>query len=169
MFSKHNKTKDGLQTVCIECKKQYMLDWNRTFYNENRKEQIDRSRNFKKENTAEYAKYMKQYRQDKALEIKIKNKQWVEANRGVKNSQNAKRKAQKLQACPKWLSKVQLAEIKDMYKQAKELESIFFNRKFHVDHIVPLQGENVSGLHVPWNLQLLTAEENIAKHNKFGI
>jgi hypothetical protein len=169
MFAKHSKTKDGLQTICIECKKQYMLDWNKKFYSENCKEQQERSRNFRKTNSDEIAKYMRQYRQDKAVEIKAKNKQWVEANRGSKNSQNAKRKAQKLQACPKWLSKAQLAEIKDMYKQAKELEAIFFNHKFHVDHIVPLQGKEVCGLHVPWNLQILTAEENIAKNNKFGI
>jgi 5-methylcytosine-specific restriction endonuclease McrA len=84
------------------------------------------------------------------------------------NARTVKRRAAKLQRTPPWLTKAQHEEMTDIYKQAKELEAIFFNRKFHVDHIIPLQGKDVCGLHVPWNLQILTAEENLQKGNRHG-
>jgi len=66
-----------------------------------------------------------------------------------------KRRAIKLKAIPKWCN---LDRIKEIYKNCP--------KGYHVDHIVPLQGKNVCGLHVENNLQYLTAEQNIAKGNK---
>jgi hypothetical protein len=68
-------------------------------------------------------------------------------------------------ATPKWLSNDQLYAIAELYSEAKALtiEKGFLH---HVDHIIPLLGKNVCGLHVSWNLQVITALENIKKSNK---
>lgn len=67
----------------------------------------------------------------------------------------AKRRANKLNATPKWAD---LQRIKEIYDNCPE--------GYHVDHIIPLQGYNVCGLHVETNLQYLTEKENLSKGNK---
>lgn len=67
---------------------------------------------------------------------------------------------------PPWLTEAQKQEINDIYRKAREIERLT-GVKHHVDHIVPLQGALVSGLHVPWNLQILSATENSRKSNRF--
>lgn len=74
-----------------------------------------------------------------------------------------KRQAAKLQRTPSWANQ-QLIDA--FYLEARRLEDLT-GIKFHVDHIIPLQGELVSGLHVASNLQLLPAHENISKSNNF--
>ncbi len=56
-------------------------------------------------------------------------------------------------------------KINDVYKSAREMSKTF-NAKLHVDHIVPLKGESVCGLHVPWNLRITTAQYNLQKSTK---
>lgn len=67
-------------------------------------------------------------------------------------------KAAKLQRTPKWADQ---EKIKEIYKNCPE--------GHHVDHIIPLRGNLVCGLHVENNLQYLAAEENLSKSNKFEI
>ena len=76
-----------------------------------------------------------------------------------------KRRINKLLATPSWLSIKQKLEIGELYYLAMELEEET-GIKYHVDHIVPLQGNNVCGLHVPWNLQVIPASENLSKGNR---
>lgn len=78
----------------------------------------------------------------------------------------AKRRSDKLMATPSWLTKIQLKTMKDIYAEASRL-SRMSSVPYDVDHIVPLNGKNISGLRVPWNLQLLTRFDNIKKGNKF--
>jgi hypothetical protein len=68
----------------------------------------------------------------------------------------------KIQATPKWLSADQLEEMQGIYRRAIQLTSDTGVRH-HVDHIVPLRGENVAGLHVPWNLRVVPWYENLRK------
>jgi 5-methylcytosine-specific restriction endonuclease McrA len=78
----------------------------------------------------------------------------------------AERRAAKRQASPPWLSEDDKWLLKEIYEVAS-LRSKLTKVNWHVDHIVPLKHDSVCGLHVPWNLQVITAAQNISKHNRF--
>lgn len=101
---------------------------------------------------------------------RISKREWRESNRAedrrrVREWQlkypekcralKARYKHRKKRNTPKWV---------DM----KAIDAIYMEcpAGHHVDHIIPLRGENVSGLHVPWNLQYLPAIENLRKGNR---
>lgn len=68
-------------------------------------------------------------------------------------------------ATPKWLTKDQKLQIRAFYEEAERLKSET-GVDYEVDHIVPVRGGIVSGLHVPWNLRVITAAENQKKNRK---
>ena len=68
-------------------------------------------------------------------------------------------------ATPPWLTRKQKSEIRQLYQIAITMSKTTGER-YVVDHIIPLQGEDVCGLHVPWNLRVTTQEENLKKSNK---
>lgn len=127
------------------------------------------------------SEYMKSYAEVnssllkvKRVEYSLKNSkqavkratEWKKKNSGKVNFYTSKRRASKTKATPHWLTEAHHKDIKAMYLLAKKFEGLC-GIKYHVDHIVPLKGDNVCGLHVPWNLQLLPASINISKSNKY--
>ena len=74
-----------------------------------------------------------------------------------------KRKAAKLQRTPVWADIAAIAKIFERCAAMCQQDGI----DYHVDHIIPLQGDTVSGLHVENNLQILTGEENMKKGNRY--
>jgi hypothetical protein len=90
------------------------------------------------------------------------------ATKHLTNASASKRRAALLQRIPIWQTEFDELKIKCIYSVAAMLSKVN-NEPWTVDHIIPLQGKIVSGLHVPSNLQLMRARENEAKRNKYEI
>lgn len=159
---------------CIECsleyrssdeqkdkRKQYNLDnaeyiKQRThiYYKQNKDQIIQHKNDYYEQFPEKRVESSKKYRNNNKKLIK----RWRGQNNGVINAYTAQRYARKLQATPAW---VDLEKIKVIYEQ-----SSITTEPTHVDHVIPLQGEIVCGLHVEYNLQIITPQENIKKSNK---
>jgi len=123
-------------------------------------------------------KALKTYYETNKQKCMQATKIWINSNNKnyeyVKNSRlknpsyylfaNAKRHASKMQRTPSWLNAGHWLEIECIYTYCSSLRRIGLN--YEVDHIVPLQSKVVSGMHVPWNLQVITGAENSAKGNR---
>jgi hypothetical protein len=109
-------------------------------------------------------KYYAENRQ-KALDHK---KIYRQANKGKIIALATLRKKTIKQRTPKWLTKDDLWMIKEAYELAA-LRTKMFGFSWHVDHVIPLQGKNVTGLHVPTNMQVIPGSMNISKKNKYEV
>lgn len=98
-------------------------------------------------------------------EIKKKKAEWLRNNRDWDNAANARKKASKLRATPKWVDAEHEKRIREIYAKCQELTKTT-GIKYQVDHIIPLQGKEVCGLHVFWNIEPIPASENASKCNK---
>lgn len=142
------------QARCKVCRKES----SRAYYRKNREEIRAKQEVYQAENREELNEYARQYRKENPDYYKNKPS-WYS------NSVQAKRRSAKLQRTPNWLSEGQLDQMAYTYWLAKDLERTC-GEKYHVDHIVPLQGKEISGLHVPWNLQVLPEKVNLSKGNR---
>ena len=128
--------------------------------------------------------YMKLYYAKNREKFRQRHKKYREANREVCNARstashlkrqkaepevyaarNAARLAAKLERTPKWADKKAIAEFYEEARRLTEETGV----EHDVDHIIPLRGKLVSGLHVENNLQVITASENRKKKNNYRI
>ena len=140
-------------------------------YDERQAEMIAKARAYREANKEATLANKRRYyaeNREKCLEV---TRKWRATEYGKQRSRercpidaaarNAKRRAALLQAVPSWADPVLIAEF---YETAQAL-NMWTGEWHHVDHIVPLQGKTVRGLHTQENLQILSAQENLAKKN----
>jgi len=190
-FGRSKTGKFGLMSMCRSCNRKKAAAWavanpervktqNRQYYQNNKetfrietaiyrathKEEIKvKKLKWADENKEYLVEKKKQWYQDNKEEKKAYEAEYRTKNRGKHRADRKKYKLAKRNAVPTWLTKEQLEQIQHYYDAAQWATTIL-EELIVVDHIVPLQGKNVRGLHVPWNLQLLTEEENCRKGNK---
>lgn len=156
-FSKFHKRKpspDGLAYKCVGCTVAYKRRWdemNPDAFRQWRGENVDRER-----------ERFRSYREKNKEHLAKKLAQWSIENRALVAAKGARRHAAKRQATPVWADQDAILEF---YKESERLTRET-GIKHEVDHIYPLQGKDVCGLHVEHNLQVLTKVENISKLNR---
>lgn len=165
----------------------------REYWQANKEKLSPRKREYRENNKEKLAEYYHEYRQKNKAKISVRRREHYQKNRERCNEQSreyhrnnrdkmnaqkreyrqnnkdicaarsAKRRAAKICRTPAWAD---LETIKLFY-EARQAISEATGKEYHVDHMIPLQGKTVSGLHVPGNLQIIPAERNISKRNTF--
>jgi hypothetical protein len=179
---------------CVECHRLYMLRYWAKYPEAVEKRNLN-SKNNRIENPDKYEEFkkkrVKKWNSDEEYRLKqlqifkendqkryanpeyvekrrLQGKEWFKNNAGIAKAKRARRRAAELNATPDWLTAIHKAQIAEYYEVATALETQT-GIKHHVDHIIPLKAKIASGLHVPWNLQVLTATENLRKHNSYEL
>ena len=171
------------ERINAQRRERYLLNQEREkeYSRKYREDNIDRCKElckaYKEANKEKVSAYNKEYKEANKEKLAADKREWERKNkkriakyrRGYKKTRRpyytalqAKRRA-RMAAVSHMITPEYKAEMEEMYRFCME------NTGYEVDHIVPLNGEKVCGLHVPWNMQILTKAENIAKSNKFEV
>jgi hypothetical protein len=116
-------------------------------------------------NVAHDANRKRQYRTDNLEKVKATYKQYYDANYPRMLAKRNKQHADRINRTPAWLTKDDHWMIEQAYELAA-LRTKIFGVAWHVDHVLPLRGKMVSGLHTPYNMQVILGVENLRKGNR---
>ena len=152
-----------LKGSCVECRKE---DW--VIDNEKRKgkPQTEASVRAKKKYYAANKEAVMARAAARPSEEKRQHKyKYKKANQEMYNALTCVRKRRHRQATPKWVTAEERLAMRQLYMEASKLTKLTGVR-YVVDHVIPLLGETVCGLHTIKNLRVMTQEENLKKSNK---
>lgn len=164
-FHVNNRRLSGLVSSCKSCYSVHyrenaeIIKARTAKYAEKNRELIRANgKNFYESNKEAYSAKAKKWSENNKEKCREIARAYGKRHQKRKNARTAKYRAVKIQATPVWITKEQIDEMVRIYANCPT--------GYHVDHIVPLRGKGVRGLHVPWNLQYLPALENMSKGNK---
>lgn len=160
-FYKDPRTKkDGLYGHCKKCHNLFSVGWMKKHPTRVR----ELSSKWQKQNSEKVSAKLKRYRLDPTNRVKTRgwNKNYKSRNKEKINAINAARRASQFKATPTWLTAEMKRDIEFFYSIRSSMAKPSY---WNVDHYYPLQGEESTGLHVPWNLRLFPAKKNVAKSN----
>jgi hypothetical protein len=123
--------------------------------------QIENAKNHKDR----LAKYSQDYRARDPLRAKKNHKKWRDTNPAKLAAWCRITQLKRENRVPSWVDDDLKQEMEDFYSAA-HLFKIYTGKDYEVDHVVPIGGKTVCGLHVPWNLQIIERLENKKKSNK---
>jgi 5-methylcytosine-specific restriction endonuclease McrA len=164
-LNNHESKRKTVNGVCYVCALENTSKWLKARPEYSRA----RVKKWQKENPEkhkiQHAIRSKKYAQANKQTIYESHKKYRQSNKAKILSWTRKRQANKLNATPKWLTEQHFIDMECKYSVAQML-TLNDYEPYQVDHIIPLQGKTVCGLHVPWNLQIITATQNRKKGNK---
>lgn len=153
--------------ACVECLK---IEWQRGnesragyFKEYNKRDDIkDRKNDWYQANRDAVIDHAKTRPVEKLREYR---NVWKENNMVQVRADTKARRRKHREATPPWLTRKQKTEIRQLYQIAITMTKTT-GEQYVVDHIIPLRSPDVCGLHVPWNLRVITQEANLKKSNK---
>lgn len=169
-FNRSQRYSDGLNIYCSDCQNgktkkwrdenlEKVADYSSEYYALNVEKKKKGSREYRAANPEKISDYNGRYHDANLEDRREHNRTWKKENPGKANANTATRKASKLQRTPPWQTKIDKGEIRRLYELCA-ITTASTGVPHHVDHIIPLCGKHVSGLHVPGNLRIITKHQN---------
>lgn len=147
--------------TCCVCADGAFKKW----YSENSNTHLQHVNKWRNKNPQKVQTARQKWTSDNPEKARLSSKIWKHRNPAKVTQQASRRRAAQDARMPGWLTAADHLEFDSVYKYCAGLRAAGLD--YHVDHIVPLRGKSVSGLHVPWNLQVIPAVENMSKGNRF--